>query len=62
MTNDMKRQHKKNEKEQNIELFKLHFDINLSIRENKKKLESYGLIIVDTVANKIVEISSTSRT
>ena len=43
MTNDMKRQHKKNEKEQNIELFKLHFDINLSIRENKKKLESYGL-------------------
>ena len=32
----MKRQHKKNEKEQNIELFKLHFDINLSIRENKK--------------------------
>ena len=43
MTNDMKRQHKKNKKKQNIELFKLHFDINLSIRENKKKLESYGL-------------------
>ena len=43
MTTAQKRQHKRDEKKRDIELFKLHFDINLSIRENKKKLESHGL-------------------
>lgn len=43
MTNAQKRQQKRDDKKRDIELFKLHFDINLSIRENKKKLESYGL-------------------
>ena len=43
MTNAQKRQQKRDDKKHDIELFKLHFDINLSIRENKKKLESHGL-------------------
>ena len=43
MTNAMKRQQKRDSRNQNIELFKLRFDVNLTIRENQKRLESFGL-------------------
>lgn len=42
-TNAQKRQEKRNGKKQKIELFKRHYDRNLSIRENQEELRTYGL-------------------